>query len=136
MGLVALAAILTIPSVAAAAVDPYGADDLDLVSYADQVRAYASGLDTWEVWACDTSNGGLSIDPVTVANLLNAELDPYFIWLSDSKYRPVFAVGGTVAAGNTTWPDDPFDMQAECRSAVSTSASGTSRGVLIVVDVP
>lgn len=134
MGLVAIAAVLTIPSVAAAAVDPYGADDLDLVSYADQVRAYATGLDTWEVWVCDTSNGGLVINPVNVAALLNTALDPYFIWLSDSKYRPVFEVGGTVSAGNTTWPDDPFDMQAECRSAVSASASGTSRGALIVVD--
>ena len=136
MGLAAIAAILTIPSVAAAAVDPYGADDLDLVSYADQVRAYSTGTDTWEVWVCDTSNGGLRIDPGAVATLLNVELDPYFIWLSDSKYRPAFTAGGTVSAGATTWPDDPFDMQAECRTAVSVAASGTSRGVLIVVDAP
>ncbi|MEX2423831.1 MAG: S-layer homology domain-containing protein [Acidimicrobiia bacterium] len=134
MGLVAVVVVLTIPSVAAAAVDPYGADDLDLVSYAEQVRAYTWGLDTWQVWVCDTSNGGLALDPVNVSNLLNNELDPYFIWLSDSKYRPVFEVGGTVSAGETTWPDDPFDMQAECRSAVSAAASGTSRGALIVVD--
>jgi hypothetical protein len=134
VGLVAIAAILTMPSVAAAAVDPYGADELGLVAYGEQVRVYTSGLDTWEVWVCDTANGGLVIDPANVANLLNTELDPYFIWLSDSKYRPVFEVGGTVSAGATTWPDDPFDMQAECRSAVSGAASGTSRGVLIVVD--
>src|SRR5690606_25197785 len=90
VGVAALAAFLVVPTVATAAVDPYGADDLDLVSYADQVRAYTTGIDTWEVWICDTTNGGLVLDPVAVTNLLNAELDPYFIWLSDAKYRPVF----------------------------------------------
>ncbi|HVR32132.1 MAG TPA: S-layer homology domain-containing protein, partial [Acidimicrobiia bacterium] len=121
---------------ALAAVDPYGADELDLVAYADQVRAYSRGVDSWEVWVCDTANGGLSINPQTVTNLLNAQMDPYFIWLSDAMYRPVFQVGGTVTAGATTWPDDPFDMQPECRSRVAERASGATRGALIVVDAP
>lgn len=126
--------MMTVPGVAVAVVDPFGADDLDLVAYAEQARVYSSGVDTWEVWICDTSNGGLVLDPQAVTDLLNAEIDPYFIWMSDAKYRPVFQRGGTVTAGATTWPDDPFDMQSECRSRVSSSASGTSRGALIVVD--
>ena len=129
-----LVALLVVPGVAAAAVDPYGADDLDLVAYAEQVRAYSSGLDSWEVWICDTSNGGLVLDAAAVASLLNTDLDPYFIWMSDAKYRPVFQAGGTVTAGETRWPDDPFDMQAECRSKVASSATGTTAGALIVVD--
>lgn len=129
-----LVALLAVPVSAAAAVDPYGADDLDLVAYADQVRAYSSGLDSWEVWICDTTNGGLVLDAGAVADLLNTQLDPYFIWMSDSIYRPVFQAGGTVSAGETRWPDDPFDMQAECRSKVTNSATGTTAGALIVVD--
>lgn len=127
---------LAFPGVASAAVDPFGADDLDLIAYADQVRAYSTGVDSWEVWVCDTSNGGLVLDPVAVTDLFNSQIDPYFSWLSVSRYRPVFQVGGTVTAGETLWPDDPFDMQSECRSKVSTAASGTAAGALIVVDVP
>lgn len=123
-----------VPGVALAAVDPFGADDLDLVAYTEQIRVYASGVDTWEVWICDTSNGELVLDPQAVTDLLNAQIDPYFMWLSDGRYRPAFQRGGTVTAGTTTWPDDPFDMQAECRSKVSSVASGTSKGALIVVD--
>lgn len=130
------AALLAIPGVAVAAVDPFGADELDLIAYAEQVRAYSSGVDSWEVWVCDTSNGGLVLDPQTVTTLLNAELDPYFAWLSDALYRPVFQTGGTVSAGQTTWPDDPFDMQSECRSRVQNATTGAASGVLIVVDAP
>lgn len=130
------ALLMVLPGVAAAAVDPFGADDLDLIAYAEQVRAYSAGVDTWEVWVCDTSNGGLVLDPVAVTDLLDLQLDPYFSWLSVSRYRPAFVTGGTVTAGATTWPDDPFDMQAECRSKVSAAASGTTAGALIVVDAP
>lgn len=136
IGALAGAVLIGLPGVAAAAVDPFGVDELDLVGYAEQVRAYSSGLDTWEVWICDTSNGGLVLDPRAVTDLLNVEMDPYFVWLSDAKYRPVFQPGGTVTAGQSAWPDDPFDMQPECRSKVAAAASGTTAAVLIVVDVP
>lgn len=126
--------LVTLPVAAQAAVDPFGADELDLIAYTEQVRAYSTGVDTWEVWVCDTSNGGLVLDPAVVTALLNTELDPYFSWLSGTRYRPAFQVGGTVTAGTTTWPDDPFDMQGECRSRVSSAASGQSAGALIVVD--
>lgn len=134
IGLSVAALLLVIPGVASAAVDPFGADDLDLIAYSDQVRAYSHGLDSWEVWICDTSNGSVALNPQLVADLLNAELDPYFLWLSDGRYQPTFQVGGTVSAGETTWPDDPFDMQAECRSQVSAVATGTTNGALVVVD--
>lgn len=134
VGLSMAALLLAIPGVASAAVDPFGADDLDLIAYTEQVRAYSHGLDSWEVWICDTSNGGVVLDPQVVADELGAALDPYFIWLSDGRYQPMFHAGGTVAAGETTWPDDPFDMQVECRSQVSAAATGTTNGALIVVD--
>ncbi|HVR34104.1 MAG TPA: hypothetical protein VMS74_15515, partial [Acidimicrobiia bacterium] len=60
VGVLVTAVMLALPAPALAAVDPYGADELDLVAYADQVRAYSRGVDSWEVWVCDTANGGLS----------------------------------------------------------------------------
>jgi hypothetical protein len=132
---VALALVVSLPGVASAAVDPYGADSLGLVAYGEQVRAHTTGVDTWEVWVCDTSNGNLVLDPGTVASFLNAELDPYFMWMSDAKYRPTFSAGGTVTAGASGWPDNPFDTHGECRSKVSTASSRTSAGALIVIDV-
>lgn len=134
IGGVITALFLAVPGVAGAAVDPFGADPLDLVAYAEQVRVYTSGVDTWEVWVCDTTNGGLALNPVAIVDVLNTQLDPYFAAMSDGRYRPTFRVGGTVSAGQTTWPDDPFDMQAECRFAVQSATSGTARGVLIAVD--
>ncbi|MDX1447630.1 MAG: S-layer homology domain-containing protein [Acidimicrobiia bacterium] len=129
-----VAALLALPAAASAAVDPFGADELGLVAYAEQVRAYSNGVDSWEVWVCDTANGNLVLNPDSVATFLNNQLDPYFSWLSGSRYRPEFRSGGTVTAGNTLWPDDPFDMQSECRSKVAAAATGTAAGALIVVD--
>ncbi|MEX2653942.1 MAG: S-layer homology domain-containing protein [Acidimicrobiia bacterium] len=134
LGSAVVAVMMVVPGVAVAAVDPYGADALDLAAYTDQIRVYSSGIDTWEVWICDTSNGDLVLDPQTVTDLLNAEIDPYFMWMSDGIYRPLFQPGGTVPGGTTGWPNEPFDTHPECRSNVASAASGTSRGALIVVD--
>lgn len=133
-GVLVVAVLMIVPSTAAAAVDPFGSDPLGLVAFSDQVRAYTSGEDRWEVWVCDTANGGLVLDPAAVTDLLNTRLEPYFSALSDDRYRPTFQVGGTVSAGQTFWPEDPFDMQSECRSAVQSATSGSARGVLIAVD--
>ncbi len=136
IGALALALLLAIPGVASALVDPYQADALELVAHADRVRAYTTGVDSWEVWICDTSNGGLVLDPQAVSSFLNAQLQPYFAWLSDGRYSPAFQAGGTVTAGPTGWPDDPFDTQSECRSKVAAATTGSAAGALIVVDVP
>jgi hypothetical protein len=136
VGAVAFALVMSVPGAALATNHAFDADELALIGYLDRVRAYSVGLDSWEVWICDTTNGGLVLDATAVSSYLNGELGPYFSWLSEGRYRPAFTPGGTVSVGQTGWPSDPFDDQAQCRNSVAAASTGTAQGALIVVDVP
>jgi hypothetical protein len=101
----------------------------------EQVRAYTVGLDSWEVWICDTTNGGLVSIPTNGVVVLERRARSLLLWLSDSKYRPAFTPGGTVSVGQTGWPS----TRSTCRPNAAIggrTATGTAQGALIVVDVP
>lgn len=72
-------------------------DRLGLIASPDPTGAPTLGREIWEVWTCRT--GGLRrLSPRSAATTLNLRLTPYFEWLSDGKYQPVFQEGGSVTA--------------------------------------
>ncbi len=64
----------------------------------------------------------MRIDPEDVVEFLTAETRPYFWWLSDLGYNPVFMAGGEpVSAGVEN--DDPGKVKTACVGAVETAIS-------------
>jgi hypothetical protein len=118
--------------------DPYAADPLRLVPFADTVqRAYTQGTDTWEVWICDIPDWSTPLSLPAVVTGLNNTISPYYEWLSDGAYRPTFVPGGSVQ-GTDVIPPEPNgreDFRApDCESQVQTASTGPSNGAMIVLD--
>ena len=78
--------------------DAYEADPLGLIAHADWYWERTVGDQVWELWFCDIPLGDTPVDQSKVAKRLNSEISPYFRWLSDGKYRPVFRITGNVEA--------------------------------------
>ena len=134
-----LAIMVTLPLFAAPAAaqeDPYAADPLRLVPFADTVqRVYSSGTDRWEVWICRVSGPGVTIDLNVVVDDLNTIITPYFQWLSRGLYAPVFEAGGEVSSDDVVpavLNNESFQMPG-CESAVESTTEGGAEGALIVV---
>jgi hypothetical protein len=124
---------------AGAAGDPYAADPLGLVPFIDTAqRVYSSGTDTWEVWVCDVANGDQTLDPAEVTATLNAEITPYFQWLSDGAYTPSF-VAGSIVESTDVIDQEEFEQEQAfapgCGDAVATASTRSPNGALIVVNV-
>jgi M6 family metalloprotease-like protein len=147
LALVVTAAVLVPYSAetAAAQSDPYAADPLYLVPFANTVqRVYSRGVDTWEVWECHVPNWSDTFDVASVTASLNGAIGDYFIWLSQGLYLPQFVVGGEVTSSDVI-PTDITSREgfraAGCESAVKDAkaaaegagTSPTSNGALIVI---
>lgn len=130
--------VLVMLPLAPAVAEPLDADPLDLVPFADTaMRVYSQGTDTWEVWVCSVPDHGTTLDAQSVVNGLNSQITPYFEWLSASRYRPVFVLGGVVSSDQTLQfgePEEPF--ATDCQTKVRGSSNGAENGALIVVDAP
>lgn len=121
---------------AIATTDPYGADPLGVVAYAEQVRVYTGAVDVWDVFICDTPDGTVSIGLDTALLILDQQVRPYFSWLSGTRYEPRFRAGGIfTTSSNSGWETDPFLRQYECEQRAAAMASGSAAGALVVVDV-
>ncbi len=131
----AVIALLTVlPLVASAQVDPYAADELGLLAFADQSRVYTGGTDVIEVFVCDVPDGNVPVDLTAAVADINEALQPYYTWLSGGAYLPAFVVGGTlVAEAPSGWPDT-IVLQSECEGLAAASGSGTAAGALVIVD--
>ena len=121
---VGLAAALAAPAPGAeedlqAALD----DRLGLIAFSESIREVTRGRATWEVWACD-AGGPLRIAPRSIASLLNLRLAPFFQWMSDGAYTPVFTAGGTVTA----------PRPGDCPERAAAAGRNPSRPALIVDD--
>ncbi|GBE22914.1 endo-1,4-beta-xylanase A precursor [bacterium BMS3Bbin01] len=132
-----LVALLAPPAPASAAGDPYAADPLRLVPFADTVQqVYSQGTDTWEVWQCVVPDWAGRIDVPNTTDELNRAIPPYFTWLSDGQYTPRFVAGGTVTSSDYVPPDianqESFRVPG-CEDAVAAATSGTANGALIVI---
>lgn len=126
------------PAVPAAASDPYEADPLGLVPFADTTqRLYTGGNDRWEVWVCDVPGWSVDVDPAAAAAALEASIRPYFEWVSGGDYAPTFSAGGRVASGDAISPDParPESFTApECESAVAAASHSNPAGALVILD--
>lgn len=136
----ALSAILLVALIptSPAAAEPFDADPHGLVPFADTaMRVYSQGTDTWEVWVCRVSGHSSSLVPGTVVTSLNAELTPYFEWVSEGDYQPTFVLGGAVTSGQSVEFGAPEEAFAtDCQSRVRAASAGGANGALIVVDAP
>lgn len=103
----------------------FDADPLKLISNYDLTSSFGLTPDRLEVWVCDMPDGDLEITPEGLVGFLDAEISPFFDWLSDGQYDLSFVVGGTVTSGNSA---------SECEEAVEEESPGGNRGVLIVLD--
>ena len=107
-------------------------DPLGLVAGYELTSAYSEGQDFWDVWLCDTPSGrkfsedpDARYSPANYAEAFRQRVTPWFDWLSDGVYEPVFRPAGVVRAGGA----DP----EECSSAVeAASSSRDANGVVIV----
>ncbi|MEX2423619.1 MAG: S-layer homology domain-containing protein [Acidimicrobiia bacterium] len=135
-----LAAIMVLVMVpgAPAAAEPFDADPLDLVPFADTaMRVYSQGSDAWEVWICTVPDYTPTLEASSVVAALNAEISPYFQWVSDGRYQPTFVLGGTISSDQSLQfgePEEPF--ATDCQSKVRGGSNGDENGALIVVDAP
>jgi hypothetical protein len=121
---------------AAAQIDPYAGDPLGLVAWRDQTNNYSSGTDLWEVWICRSPGKTVGADLTQIVELLNAQITPYFSWLSLGFYSPQFVAGGVVTSSvPSTWPEQPFTLQINCELQVNSASVASPEGVLVVVDV-
>ncbi len=88
-----------------------------LVENLDQIQAYTSGTDTFEVWKCQ-ENGSSSFSLSDKVAESNTFITPYYEWLSDGAYSPVFVEAGTVPA------------DTNCQTHISLNSSGTANAAL------
>lgn len=127
--LVAFIATFLVPSGAATANqaaqladDAYGWEPLGVIAGSSELRMHSPGDDFWEVWVCDTPSGTVSVSPEQAAGILNGEVTPFYLWLSEGGYRPVFTAGGTVVEGSG------------CTTAVADRVTSEPNGVIIITD--
>ena len=102
--------------------DPYAADPLGLVANFELTSFRGIAPDRFEVWVCDGVHGSLDLTPENVSGLLNAELPPYFSWLSEGRYALSFVPGGSVRANN----------QQDCLASVSNRSTGGNHAAIVV----
>lgn len=102
--------------------DPYAADPLGLVANFGLTSFRGIASDRFEVWVCDGVHGSLDLTPENVSGLLNAELLPYFSWLSEGRYALSFVPGGSVRANN----------QQACLASVSNRSTGGNHAAIVV----
>ena len=102
--------------------DPYAADPLGLVANYGLTSVLGTAPDRFEVWVCDGVHGSLDLTPENVTGLLNAELTPFYSWLSEGRYSLSFVPGGSVRANNS---------QA-CMDSVSNRSTGGNHAAIVV----
>lgn len=134
---VAVLSVTLLPAPATAAGDPYAADPLRLVPFADTVQqVYSQGTDTWEVWECHVPGWSDTFDVATITANLNGVMGAYFDWVSDGQYSPLFIVGGDVTSDDIV-PADIANREGfrvpGCEAAVEAASPGKANGALIVI---
>lgn len=102
--------------------DPYMADPLGLVANFGLTSYRTTAPDRFEVWVCDEAHGSLDLTPENVTGLLNAELPPYYSWMSEGEYALSFVPGGYVRA----------NYQQDCLTSVSNRSTGGNHAAIVV----
>ena len=103
-------------------------DQLGLLAYVDVYGELSLGNEVWNVWFCSMPDRSLSydnlitLDSQEILDRLNQEITPYFVWLSNGRYKPQFMYSGRVS-GN--------DLQSCERAASDRNSSGR---ILVIGD--
>ena len=82
--------------------DPFASDPLVLIARADIYRYYSLQDEVWKVWFCESSDGDLALSSSHIISILNQNISPYYNWISDGHYDPVFEYEDKVGASNTS----------------------------------
>jgi S-layer homology domain len=97
----------------------YGWEPLGIVAGGTQMRRHSLGADRLEVWICNVG-GPYNLTPNQVANKLDNELGPYFSAVSQGRYQPNFAAGGTLSGGSSS----------DCLGGINQTSN--ANGVIVV----
>ncbi len=97
-------------------------DPLNLVLYPEELLRYSLGTDVFEVWECPDA-GPLSMTASQFVADAEANVSPYFAWLSSGRYYPTFIVGGVVPSASS-WE--------ECSDHATANATGSASGALFL----
>ena len=135
----ALAVVATLaPSTSAGAQgDPYAADPLRLVPFADTVqRVYTQGDDVWEVWICRVPDWDIVLTVDQIVTDLTTTTTGFYDWLSGNQYHPHYVSGGEVTSDDVVpaerSPEERFTYPG-CESEVAAATGGGANGAVIVV---
>ncbi len=102
--------------------DVYGWEPLGVIAGSSELRLHSQGDDVWEVWVCDTPSGTVAVEAAEAAAVLSEQVTPFYVWLSEGTYRPVFIPGGTVVEG------------PGCTDAVADRVTSGPNGVVVITD--
>ena len=94
-------------------------DPLNLVLNPNELRRYSLGTDVFEVWECPDA-GALSTTAAEFVADAEANVSPYFVWLSSGRYDPDFIVGGVVPSGE------------DCSTYARTYPTGQANAALFI----
>ena len=103
-------------------------DPLGLIALADFSKQASTGAHRWTVWRCDL-RGTLTIDQSAVAGLLNREITPFFGWMSENRYTPTFAAGGSVRAADRDSCEDHIPNNDELTRLLIVDNTTSNGGV-------
>jgi hypothetical protein len=127
---VALALFAVVAAPAAQGAQPY-------VAAHDAMRLNSTGVDRWDVWACQVPRDSTAEDWQTrkrvhlsareAARPLKRRVAPYFRWLSQGKYRPRFRPRGSIRIGKA-------DGESSCTSRAARRSAGRD-GVVVIPDL-
>lgn len=101
----------------------FDSDELGLIAKADIIRNLTVGKAEWEVWVCQVG-GPLNHNVESIARSLNQRITPYFSWLSEGRYTPVFIAKGVVKSPN----------KDDCDETIDSSGRNINRQAIIVED--
>ena len=110
----------------------YKADPLKLIAGYNLTTQYTLDEDIWDVWICNVQEAIPDLSPEEAVNLLEAELNPYFAWLSGGRYRPVFRAGGVIES-------PAIDGRRNCAHPVWEAYRGNTRqdrpeGAIVIIN--
>ncbi len=110
----------------------YTDDPLGLIAGFNVTTHYSLDEDLWDVWICEVPEGTLDISLEETIDLLQAEMVPYFKWLSRGRYRPSFRAGGVIEAA-------AFDNWGGCTGPVNEASQrinpkDRAEGAILIVN--
>jgi hypothetical protein len=93
-----------------------------LVLAQSALRLHSLGVDRWDVWVCGDVTDGSTAAAATAA--LDAQVVPFYAWMSGGRYQPQFRARGTLAGTDTT----------ACKAQALASSAGRDGALILNTD--